>query len=128
MAVFNLSFITKDEKTALYCYANGWDKEGKPYFNCLKCSDSQKVNFGCGYDKNKGKSKLKSQDEHDLYGSCPAYWRQQPYIIDVLQMRAFKENLGHPLHIPNRLLMSMTYLNIYEDAARERLREMEQKK
>jgi len=116
------------EKMALYSYANGWNKDGKPYFNCNKCSDTQKRNFGCGYDsKYSGKSKLKQNEDHDLQGICPAYWRQQPFIIDVLQMRSFKENLGHPLHIPNRLLQSITYLNIYEEEARERLREMEKK-
>lgn len=124
--MYKLSYITSDEKTALYSYANGWNKEGKPYFNCAKCSDTQKKNFGCGYDERfSGKSYLTPVDEEniDLKGICPAYWRQQSYIIDVLQMRSFKENLGHPLHIPNRLLQSITYLNIYEEEARERLRE-----
>jgi hypothetical protein len=63
------------------------------------------------------------QGAHNLRGICPGWWRQQPFVMDMIQMSRFRANLGHPLHIPNRLIVALSYLDIYEAEAAEALRE-----
>lgn len=120
-----MSGLTQDELTAIYCYANGWDADGKPYFSCSSCSESRKEQFGCGLDPAlSGSCKIANSAGHDLRGICPGWWRQQPFIMDLIQMTRFRTSLGHPLHIPNRLIVALSYLDIYEVEAAQKLREL----
>ena len=44
--------------------------------------------------------------------------------MDLIQMTRFRTSLGHPLHIPNRLIVALSYLDIYEVEAAQKLREL----
>lgn len=46
--------------------------------------------------------------------TCPGWWRQQPFILDLITMRTWKANLGHPLQIPHRLLDAVSRLEVLE--------------
>lgn len=122
-----MSRLTEDERTAIYCYCNGWDKDGKPYFRCSKCSDNMKAAFGCGYDPQySGSCTMKQAEDVDLHGICPGWWRMQPFALDVVRLRKWKANLGHPNEIPAKLLDAIDWLDAFESDAE--IKRMEQRK
>jgi hypothetical protein len=109
-----LSHIDKDDKAALYCYVNQWNDEGKSMFYCPDCTLQKKKLFGCGYDENRGQGQLREAPGIDTRGICPGWWRNAPIVDDILTMRDYKNNLGHPLHIPQRLIECLRYLENQE--------------
>lgn len=78
--------------------------------------------LGCGYDSRfRGGCNIKNADDHDLRGVCPGWWRSQPFILDVIRLRKWRENLGHPNDIPARLLDAIDWLDMYENEAERRM-------
>ena len=112
-----MSHLSKDEVTAIHAYANGWDKDGNAVYRCAKCEEPTKRRFGCGFDSRfAGKCQLKMTmvEGVDYHNTCPGWWRQQPFILDLITMRDWKANLGHPMHVPHRLLDAMSRLEALE--------------
>jgi len=110
---------------ALYCYANGWNAEGEPNFVCSKCGPEIKRAFGCGYDPDlSGKTRVKQSPDYDLHGICPGWWRQQPYVLDTVDLAHWRANLGHPNLFPNRLFESISWLDYHTNKAEIALMEI----
>lgn len=123
--VSQISWITKDECMALYCYANGWNTDGEPNFKCSSCGSNFKKSFGCGYDPElAGKSTMKQNPDYDLHGTCPGWWRQQPFVTDTVEYSNWRTNLGHPKDLPNRLFEAISWLDYHQLNAEKALDEI----
>jgi len=107
---------------------NQWNDEGQSLFNCADCAPHKKRLFGCGYDENRGCGRLRESKGIDAKGVCPGWWRNSEIVDDVLMMRDYRANLGHPLHIPQRLIECIKYLENQEIIAQNnRLEKMRDK-
>ena len=125
-----MSHIDADDRTALYIHANQWTDNGSSMYACAECTKEKKELFGCGYEEAyRGKGQLREAKGINCKGTCPGWWKNCDFVDDVTTMRVFKGNLGHPLHIPQRLLEGMRYLDNQEIIVQnKKMAELEKKK
>jgi len=108
---------------ALYCYANGFDDDGRPSWKCSTCELAHQRLRGCGkLQETRGKMRLKTSGDHDLHGTCPVYWRITDWVQDIVTWSRWRENLGHPKDWPNLLFEALTWLDYFGDERVEKKR------